>query len=202
MELSKNNSRISEAMRTSILQNARELFSKYGYKKTTMDDISSTLQRGKSSLYYYFKCKEDIFLAVLEGEEDVLFSKLKEVVSAPITAQDKLRQYVLVRMGTIRTLENYHKALKDQLFEGIELFQAMMHKSEKQEIDLLKIIIQEGLDSGEFTLHNVEMAAFGIGTSLKGLEIPLFRGSDTPEEFNIKLENVLNILFYGLVTRK
>lgn len=201
MELAKNSSRISEAMRSSILQNARELFSRYGYKKTTMEDIASTLKRGKSSLYYYYKCKEDIFLAVLEGEEDVLFSKLKAVVDSDLSAQDKLRKYVVVRMDTIRHLDNYHKALKEQVFEGFEFFQAMMHKSEAKEIELIKAIIEQGLSNNEFQLQSPEMAAFGIGTALKGLEIPLFRGVTNFDDFMEKLENVLNILFYGLLKR-
>ncbi len=201
MKLAKKTSRISAAMRSSILQRARELFSRYGYKKTTMEDIASTLKRGKSSLYYYYTCKEDIFMAVLEGEENVLFTKLIEVVESENTAQEKLRQYVLVRMDTIRHLDNYHKALKEQLFEGYEFFQAMMHSSEVREIALIKSIIDQGLQNGEFYLHNSEMAAYGIGTSLKGLEIPLFRGVENYDDFNTKLENVLNILFYGLLKR-
>lgn len=201
MELVKNPSRISDAMRSSILQNARELFSRYGYKKTTMEDIASTLKRGKSSLYYYYKCKEDIFVAVLEKEEDVLFAKLKEVVESNLNAQEKLRQYVIVRMETIRHLDNYHKALKDQVFEGYEFFQAMMHNSEQKEVELIKAIIEQGLNANEFFLHNTEMAAFAISTALKGLEVPLFRGVVNFDNFKIKLDNVLNVLFYGLLKR-
>jgi len=45
--------------RENILKIAREIFSKYGYKKTTLDDIANAVRKGKSSLYYYFKSKED-----------------------------------------------------------------------------------------------------------------------------------------------
>ncbi len=202
MELAKKSTRISEAMRSSILQNSLELFSKYGYKKTTMEDIAATLKRGKSSLYYYYKCKEDIFLAVLEKEETVLFSKLQEVVDSPLKAQDKLKQYVLVRMNTLRDLENYQKALKEQLFEGFDIFQAMVRNSERKEMTLILEIINQGLASDEFSLHSPEMAASGIATALKGLEMPLFRGDyESIEDFNQKLEHILNILFFGLLKR-
>ena len=47
--------------RENILRTAREIFSKYGYKKTTLDDIANAVRKGKSSLYYYFSSKEDCF---------------------------------------------------------------------------------------------------------------------------------------------
>ncbi|HET6559677.1 MAG TPA: TetR/AcrR family transcriptional regulator, partial [Prolixibacteraceae bacterium] len=47
-----------DANRESILKTAQEIFSKYGYKKTTLDDIANAVRKGKSSLYYYFTSKE------------------------------------------------------------------------------------------------------------------------------------------------
>ncbi|PIF05120.1 MAG: TetR family transcriptional regulator, partial [Draconibacterium sp.] len=58
--------------RENILKIAREIFSKYGYKKTTLDDIASAVRKGKSSLYYYFKSKEDLFHAVIMKEVEIL----------------------------------------------------------------------------------------------------------------------------------
>ncbi len=46
-----------DANRENILKIAREIFSKYGFKKTTLDDIANAVRKGKSSLYYYFKSK-------------------------------------------------------------------------------------------------------------------------------------------------
>ena len=51
----------NESVRVSILEAAQGLFSKFGYKKTTMEDIAQELHKGKSSLYYYFKNKEENF---------------------------------------------------------------------------------------------------------------------------------------------
>jgi AcrR family transcriptional regulator len=48
---------VSDEMRNTIICKAGELFSRYGYKKTTMDDIADALQKGKSSIYYYFQNK-------------------------------------------------------------------------------------------------------------------------------------------------
>ena len=61
-----------DANRDAILEIAQEIFSKFGYKKTTLDDIANAVRKGKSSLYYYFSSKEDLFQAVIMKEVDIL----------------------------------------------------------------------------------------------------------------------------------
>ena len=54
MQFNTTNGNKKDSNRESILKIAREIFSKYGYKKTTLDDIANAVRKGKSSLYYYF----------------------------------------------------------------------------------------------------------------------------------------------------
>ena len=54
-----------DTVREEILTVAQDIFSRYGYKKTTLDDIAQAIRKGKSSLYYYFSSKEDLFQAVI-----------------------------------------------------------------------------------------------------------------------------------------
>ena len=61
-----------------IIDTARDLFKKTGFKKTTMGDIARSLGKAKSSLYYYYPSKEDIFEAVLYTEMDELLTKIRE----------------------------------------------------------------------------------------------------------------------------
>jgi AcrR family transcriptional regulator len=193
----------NDVVRTSILEAARELFTKFGYKKTTMEDIAQALGKGKSSLYYYFKNKEEIFQAVIDGEEEILFSRLRAVVQSSLTPQDKMRQYVEVRMETLRELENYHKAISEDLAAGFDFLEHMKGKSEKEEAALIKDILDEGIKLELFMVKNSLMAAMAISTALKGLEVPLFRSPESKnfEDFKVQISNVLNILFYGLLKR-
>ena len=54
--------------KTQLIEAAGVTFSRFGYRKTTMDDIAFAAGKGKSSLYYYFKNKEEVFEAVVEKE--------------------------------------------------------------------------------------------------------------------------------------
>jgi len=54
-----------EDYRLKIILTASRIFSHYGFRKTTMEEISKALKKGKSSIYYYFGSKEEIFEAII-----------------------------------------------------------------------------------------------------------------------------------------
>nr|WP_319401234.1 helix-turn-helix domain-containing protein [uncultured Carboxylicivirga sp.] len=191
----------NDGMRSNIIEAAKELFAKFGYKKTTMEDIAIALRKGKSSLYYYFKNKEEIFQAVIESEESHLFSKLSEIVDARMEPRDKFTKYVITRMETILELDNYMKALKDEMLTDYEFLSKLKISTEKQEAALLTKILEEGNSRNTFMVKNIPMAAVAIATALKGMEGPLLSSYYSFEDFKIQIENTLNILFYGLIKR-
>ena len=78
-------------MRNNIIGIASEVFARFGFKKTTVDDIAQALRKGKSSIYYYFKSKDEIFEAVVDREADVLRKKVKEIQKSSLNAMQKLR---------------------------------------------------------------------------------------------------------------
>lgn len=193
----------NDSVRAAILDSARELFARFGYKKTTMEDIAQSLGKGKSSLYYYFKNKEEIFQAVVDWEGEILFSKLRQIVHSSDAADAKMRLYVQVRMENIRELQNYHIAIKEDMGGGLDFLDHIKGKYEKTEIEMIQAIMEEGLEKNLFQLKNTNIAAVAIATALKGLETPLFKSMNLNnfEEFKVQIDNILNILFYGLIKR-
>lgn len=184
-----------------IIEASRDLFAHYGYKKTTMDDIAGAMRKGKSSLYYYFKNKEDIFTAVIELESQLLFNKLKDIVDSQSKASEKLHDYVITRMETISKLQNYQNVLKEGIYGGYEFLEGVNEKGEAIESEYLKTILDEGVLKSEFHVKNTRLGAIGIVTALRGLEIPIFRGTEETDNLSEQLENVMQILFYGVMKR-
>jgi len=191
----------NESVRVSILEAAQVLFAKFGYKKTTMEDIALELHKGKSSLYYYFKNKEEIFQAVIDKEQGELISNLKVVVESSQNPQEKLNDYVLTRMKTISQQDNYFKALTNERFGGIEFVKAVTESTERVEVEMIETIINEGLQDGSFQIKNVRMGAIGIALALKGIEIPMFKAANKYEDMVEQVQNTINILFFGLIKR-
>ena len=51
------------SVKEQILQGAQKLFQSKGLGSITMEEVAQSIGKGKSSLYYYFKSKEDLFMA-------------------------------------------------------------------------------------------------------------------------------------------
>ncbi len=191
----------NETVRASILDVSRVLFAKFGYKKTTMEDIAHELHKGKSSLYYYFKNKEEIFQAVVDFEQETLLSQLRDIINSDKNAKDKLHDYFYTRMKTIIDLENYYKALTDKRFGGGEFVERVKERDQQEEEDMMEAILNQGLEEGIFQLNDTKVGAITITLAFKGLENAFIKTSAMRDNFSMHLENSMNILFYGVVKR-
>lgn len=78
-----------ELIKTEILREAQKLFVHYGWSKTTMEDIAKAAGKGKSTLYYYYKSKEQIFDNVVTREMEEVFRITNEEVQKAQTAEDR-----------------------------------------------------------------------------------------------------------------
>jgi AcrR family transcriptional regulator len=186
--------------RESILKIAQDIFSKYGYKKTTLDDIANAVRKGKSSLYYYFKSKEDLFQAVIMKEVDLLAKELDRVINRNTEPVDKLRDYMLTKITTFRNLANFYHALENDV-TAISFINDVKHRYEQDEIRLIKRILIEGVRKGEFEIYDFNLAAIGITMAIKGLEMPMSAGSYGNLNLERSVDVILKIICYGIMKR-
>jgi len=186
--------------REAILQIAQEIFSKYGYKKTTLDDIANAVRKGKSSLYYYFNSKEDLFQAVISKEVDILKQSLEKVVFRSMDPEEKLREYILTKLTTYRDLANLYNALENDV-TAIGFIDEIKEKNEKDEIRMIKRILIEGVRRDKFNIDDLNLTAIGITTAIKGLEIPLSAGTYGSFDIEMSVDNIVKIICYGIMRR-
>lgn len=186
--------------REAILEIAQDIFSKFGYKKTTLDDIANAVRKGKSSLYYYFSSKEDLFQAVIIKEVDILKRSLEKVVFRSLDPEEKLREYILTKLRTYRSLANLYNALENDV-AAIGFIEEVKEKNAKDEIRMIKRILIEGVRRDKFQIEDLNLAALGITTAMKGLEMPLTTGSKHNLDLEVTVDNFVRILCYGIMRR-
>lgn len=190
-----------EEVKNSIIAVARQIFSRFGFKKTTMDEIAIASRKGKSSIYYYFESKEDIFQAVVEKEASMLKRELQEAIKPISDPREKLKVYVLVRMNTLKKLANYYDAIRSEYLSHLDFVENIRKKYDDEEISMVEAILKEGAEKMEFNIENTRLAAIVIVTAMKGLEIPMFWQNNADFDMEKRLDDLINILFYGLVRR-
>lgn len=189
-----------EEFRKKIIVSAGQIFSRYGFKKTTMEEIAKALKMGKSSIYYYFESKEEIFEAVVLHEANVLRNELTAAIKSVESPVDKMKNYVFVRMKAFEKLSNYYNAIFDKNLDHFYFIETIRGKYDREELAILRLILYLGVREKVFNVMNSEYTAMAIQTTLKGLEVPLFWKK---KEINIesRLNAILNVLFNGIIKR-
>jgi AcrR family transcriptional regulator len=189
-----------EEYRQRIIVISGQIFSRYGFKKTTMDEIASALKMGKSSVYYYFKSKEEIFEAVVLYEANILRNELTTAIKSVESPAEKMKKYVFVRMKAFEKLSNYYNAIFDKNLDHFNFIEAIREKYDREELAILRLILYHGARMNAFNVTNSEYTALAVQTTLKGLEVPLFWKK---RDLNIeeRLNGILDVLFYGILNK-
>ncbi len=190
-----------DTTKDSILRVANQLFSRFGFHKTSMDEIAKIARKAKGSLYYHFASKEDLFKEVVSIEMTKLKNQLSTIVSNPdLKASDKIKEYLIIRMEFLNSAANYHETLKADFFEHFHFIDDLRTDLDTWEKENLKKIINQGVRTGEFTLvTEMDVLLDMFLMILKGLEIPFFL-QNKYEKYSPYFDGLINILNKGLAT--
>ena len=189
-------------IRSKILVAAQEVFTRYGFGKTTMDDIAREMGKGKSSIYYYFTSKEDIFRAVIDKELVLMKTRILDAVSSKNDSREKLKVYVIERMHGVQSFKNLYTVIRNEFTTQRDFVDQTRQQTDQDEISIVKDILDQGVEAGIFNLEDTYLTSIAIVTALKGMEIPLLiteTGGDNLLEQ--RLDRLLDVLFFGIIKR-
>ena len=155
---------------------ARQLFAKQGFESTTMNDIAVTSKKGRRTLYTYFNSKEDIYYAVIQTELERLSESMEEGAQKNIAPEEKLVQLVFNHLNVIKEAVNRNGYLRAEFFRDVWKVEAVRKEFDKNEIALIRRIMNEGNDRGSFEIKNVRLMAEIFHFCLKGCEVPFIYG--------------------------
>ncbi len=189
----------SKKKKALILRTAKTVFAKYGYKKTTVEDISSELSMTKSNLYFYVKSKKDLYDQVvmeamaqwyervtdsLDGIGDLRerFMKMSTNAFHYLNEDEELKQIIL-KDPIILT-----QVLRDERYRDINL----------QSRDTIMKLIDEGKNEGVFRDFDTRVTAdFFYTIYIMLLKSTLIGGDEVD---GIRMFNqALEIIMHGLL---
>jgi AcrR family transcriptional regulator len=165
-----------EVMVREILSTAKRLFAQHGLKKTTMEDIANAMGKGKSTLYYYFPGKTEIFEAVVDEEMRNLLRFTRQAINMAVTAKDKLKAYCKTRVSVMEKLQNLSIVVYEEILNHIGTILKLKQKHDEIQIDIIKEIIKGGIQSGEFKElpdNDMELFSSALVVAFRGLELPI-----------------------------
>lgn len=179
-----------EEVKKEIKDAAKRVFRKWGLNKTTMEDIAHEAGKGKSTLYYYFKSKEEIFENVSIDELNNILMKAKAAIEGINSPKDKLKVYIATTFIEIKETAGIYSLLKGEIKGNMALIDNIRKRFDISEEIIILEILKLGLKFNEFNfLKDMELkkVATVIMEIIRGLELNLFLEDEDSEKVDIAI---------------
>jgi AcrR family transcriptional regulator len=182
--------------RREIFNAAVSLFLEQGFQETSMREIAEAAGMGKSSLYDYFRTKDEILLFVIEEETGILTKQAQAIASQGIAPDERLRQIMQLHLAFLQENQNLFLRLSAEAQRLKAESQKSIQERRYAYQDLVAGIIKEGIASGSFRRVNALNAARLLINSLLSA-LYTSRPTGSAEEM---LDEMVAIFLNGLKT--
>lgn len=173
-----------------LIDVARTLFATKGYANTSMNDIANAANKGRRTLYTYFKNKDEVFYAVIRAETLTLRDYFKQLLTNPAKSpMDRLTDYIYVRLDAVRDIVIRNGGLTAEFFQNQNLVERVRRRLDFSERNYLRALLEEGKTAGTIDVVDPAFAALVLQSALKGMELPYIRG-----EFALEIAKKKNLL--------
>jgi AcrR family transcriptional regulator len=180
--------------RMEIRDAAVKLFYEQGFTETSMRQIAEATGVGKSTLYDYFKTKDEILVSYFENELVHLTDLVRQINMQPEDARQKLE--ILLKAHLEFLLDNrqfYLKMTAEAQRMGINS-QQQIQQGRHQYQDMICDLIEQGIREGTFRPVNPRLVMRIILSSLTPMVFST-RPSGSPEQM---LAESLDIILRGI----
>ena len=155
---------------------ARQLFARQGLEDTTMNDIAVASEKGRRTLYTYFKNKEEIYFAVIEAEMERLTETMEQVAKKEMDPAEKVVEIVYTHLRLIKEAVLRNGNLRAEFFRNIWQVEKVRRNFDQTEVRLLTETLTEAVRRGAAMVESVPLAVDIIHYCAKGLEVPYIHG--------------------------
>ncbi|MDF3821251.1 TetR/AcrR family transcriptional regulator [Leptospira sp. 96542] len=184
-----------------ILDKAEELFSKYGYSKTKMEEIASSLKISRKTLYKFYSNKQDLLEFYLDHRQKINTQILNQIADdESLSAVEKFN-----KMHKTFVEDSPSTMLDEFIREISELFPHITENITKfRETELPKIlsrIFNAAKKKGE--LRDGFMPEVAVHLFLASIDKLINNRFSITVPLNIhQFQNeVVNVIFYGILKR-
>lgn len=179
-----------------ILNSAIKVFVKKGFEATRMEDIAKTAKLSVGGVYWYYKSKEEIIVAIMEQLIDKDMKDLRALLEAEGTVRARLEMYIGESIEAAQeyipiTYELYSLAhrnvkVKNHIRAFLQTYRSVLEQ-----------FIQQGMERKEFKAVKARETALTLAALYEGtLELTML----DPERVDAKqtLLSSINLLMNGL----
>ncbi len=165
--------------KTEILKAASECFARFGYEKTTLDDIGKAVGLNKTSLYYYYKSKEAMFAEVLVHEIERAIDGHYEAILEIPGCRDKIITYLRKKIRSMQQLMNVHNVSMEAFRSVQPMFANLFQQVTDKEVAFISGIFERCIAVGEMKPCDTTRVAQTILTVTDAVKMKALQGAST-----------------------
>jgi AcrR family transcriptional regulator len=185
----------SEDTREKILLAAVQRFSKFGYRRTSIDDVAEEAGLARATVYLYWRRKQDLFVAGLERFNSHSWNLAETAAAKKGSAADRILAMVLAQYGATSDIV-HGTASGHELFQAnLQLGRAVVQKCLRHGERLLTQLLQQGIRAGELKLHRSSARAADIAHIVVSFaQNSLLDRHHTPLSYRENLRNIVKFI--------
>lgn len=172
------------------------VFSIRGYEGATMDEIALNAGVAKGTLYYHFKCKEDIFKYIVYEGMKLIEDELETALQNEDNPIQKLRIIFKTQLKLVNRKKDFFKVIIRELW-GKEIRQFELRIIINKYILQIEEYIKEAMELGIIKQGNSSLMAYScLGNFCSSAIYEICFGKEDIEEVT---DNVMQFILYGLI---
>lgn len=188
-----------------ILEIATRIFSRYGYNKTSLDEIAAEARIAKGTIYYYFPSKEELFISVVRAQANSFVDEMRRKLSQEKGFEEKLRYFIQAPVKYVcEEMPIWLDGLKSIPFNFSQHFDEFRRHNRTKMLELMLEILREGIAEGvvsdiipEERLSEVINDWFMLGN----LSVVVVDFDDLLRRLEQDHEVIMNMIMYGIIKR-
>ena len=201
MSISERKQREKEERIRLIVSAGLQVFARHGYHKASMDMIAEQAELGKSTLYYYFKSKDELLLSILENGINEFFKSLETSLENTDDILQKIKAVTEVSARFFTAYPEYfklytylsaHPAYRNKIFKKL---QTTIHSKIIIVNSLFNAAKSEGLLRTDLSPADISSI---FGSMVMGMGF-LSKAESSAEELEKRAKAINEILFKGIL---
>lgn len=195
--------------RRRILDAAAEAFMRRGFAGTTLDDIADQVGATKGLIYYHFRSKFDVFLAVYEEGMRRVRERVEPHATSGGSGRERLaamsRAHLLNLMTDLAYHHVVHQGVRAQDSSELKIRQrdalSALNELRRDYERMFRRVMAEGMTDGSLREVDASLAARTLLSNLNAVDMWYRKIEDQPiEEVEELADQVVDLLIGGLAT--
>ncbi|WP_433849128.1 HTH-type transcriptional regulator RutR [Brucella pseudogrignonensis] len=207
LEKTEGSTRIQSINRRLILDAALEVFSAYGFRGATIDQIAEKAGMSKPNLLYYFPRKQNIYVTVLQ-DTMVTWMEPFENIDPDGDPLEELRRYIAIKLEVSVSKPEASRLFANEILHGAPAMSEFLNGHLRELVDEKAAVIQRWIDQKRlapidpyhliFTIWAVTQHYADFAVQVSAL---LGKRADAPDFYSETVKSISALLLDGIRVR-